>query len=202
MIQLSNLEFPTISIPALAIIFVTSLLLLMGRDWRWMIAALAVQYVGVFLLVTLSWPLSIALIKVIAGWMTGAILGTAPITRSWLTEERSWPSSRLFRLFASLLVWLVVFSAAPSLLEWIPSAGLARILGSFILISMGLMQLGLTAHPLRVVIGLLTMLSGFEIIYAVMESSLLVAGLLAGVHLALALAGSFMLYSISMEEEL
>lgn len=202
MFQITNIEFPAISIPALVIITITSLVLLTGRDWRWMIAALALQYVGVFLLVTLSWPLSVAAIKIIAGWMAGAILGAANIAGSWITEEKSWPSSRIFHLFASLLVWLVIFSAVPSLSEWLPSAGLSRILGGFILISMGLLQLGLTAHPLRVVIGLLSLLSGFEILYAVLESSLLVAGLLAGINLALALAGTYMINAISLEEEL
>lgn len=200
--NLTSLGFPAISIPALAIIFVTSLLLLTGRDWRWMIAALAVQYIGVFLLVTLSWPLAIAAIKIIAGWMAGAILGTSHVAESLRSEEKSWPSGRLFRFLASGLVWLVVLSAAPSMPEWLPQIGIERILGGFILIGMGLLHLGLTAHPLRVVLGLLTMLSGFEIIYAGLESSLLVAGLLAGVNLALALAGTFMLNSISLEEEL
>jgi hypothetical protein len=200
--NLPNFNSPVISIPALAIIIITSLLLLTGRDWRWMIAALAVQYIGVFLLVTLSWPLATAVIKVIAGWMAGAILGTSQVAESLRAEEQSWPSGRVFRILASGLVWMVIFSAAPAMIEWLPRIGIEHVLGGFILIGMGLLQLGLTAHPLRVVLGLLTMLSGFEIIYAGLESSLLVAGLLAGVNLALALAGTFMLNSISLEEEL
>ncbi len=71
--------------------------------------------------------------------------------------------------------------------------------GSFLLIGFGILQLGLTSHPLRVIIGLLTALSGFEVIYAAIESSNLVTGLLAGVNLGLALAGAYMLVAPSME---
>jgi hypothetical protein len=71
--------------------------------------------------------------------------------------------------------------------------------GSFILISFGLLQLSLTSHPFRVIIGLLTSLSGFEIIYAAIETSTLVTGLLAGVNLGLALVGAYMLIAPTME---
>jgi hypothetical protein len=71
--------------------------------------------------------------------------------------------------------------------------------GSFVLISFGLLQLSLTSHPLRVIIGLLTFLSGFEIIYAAIETSTLVTGLLAGVNLGLALIGAYMLIVPTME---
>jgi hypothetical protein len=42
-------------------------------------------------------------------------------------------------------------------------------------------------------------LSGFEIIYANMESSVLVTGLLAGVNLGLALVGAYLLVAPAME---
>jgi hypothetical protein len=71
--------------------------------------------------------------------------------------------------------------------------------GSFILMSIGLLQLSLTSHPLRVIIGLLTALSGFEIIYAVIETSILVAGLLAVINLGLALVGAYLLLAPMLE---
>ncbi len=71
--------------------------------------------------------------------------------------------------------------------------------GSFLLIGLGILQLSLSMHPLRVIIGLLTALSGFEIIYAAIESSTLVTGLLAGVNLGLALVGAYLLVAPTME---
>jgi hypothetical protein len=46
---------------------------------------------------------------------------------------------------------------------------------------------------------LLTAFSGFEIIYAVIETSLLVTGLLAVVNLGLALVGAYLLIAPTME---
>jgi hypothetical protein len=62
-----------------------------------------------------------------------------------------------------------------------------------------LLHLGLTAQPLRVVLGLLTVLSGFEILYAAVESATLVAGLLAAVNLGLALVGAYLLVAPGLE---
>jgi hypothetical protein len=56
-----------------------------------------------------------------------------------------------------------------------------------------LLQLGITLHPIRVILGLLTTLTGFEILYSTIENSILVSGLLAVVTLGLALTGSYLL---------
>lgn len=68
----------------IAVIFVglTSALLLMSNSWRLSVIVLAMQYVGVFVLVALSWPLQMAIVKLVAGWMAGAILGLAQIGSS------------------------------------------------------------------------------------------------------------------------
>ena len=58
---------------------------------------------------------------------------------------------------------------------------------------MGLLLLGSTSNIFRVVIGLLTMLTGFETLYAAVEGSVLVAGLLAVVDLGLALVGAYLI---------
>lgn len=65
---------------------------------------------------------------------------------------------------------------------------------------MGLLQLSLTSNPLRVIIGILTSLSGFEILYAAIETSTLVTGLLAVVTLGLALVGAYLLITPTMEK--
>jgi uncharacterized membrane protein len=72
-------------------------------------------------------------------------------------------------------------------------AGFAVTTGSLLLIGMGLLHLGITTDILRVAIGLMTVLSGFEIIYSAVEGSVLVAALLAVITLGLALVGSYLL---------
>ena len=97
------------------------------------------------------------------------------------------------------MVFLIVFSITPGLGNWLPASTIL-FLGGLILIGMGVLQLGMTTRPLRVVVGLLTVLSGFEILYAAVESSVLVAGLLAVVNLGLALVGAFMLMMLNERE--
>ena len=65
----------------------------------------------------------------------------------------------------------------------------------------GLFHLGMTSDVLRVVIGLLTILAGFEILYAAVETSILVAALLSAATLGLALAGSYLILQSNPEVE-
>jgi hydrogenase-4 membrane subunit HyfE len=179
----------------------TSILLLLTWDWRWSIAALVVQYLGVFLLVSISWPMGMSLIKLVVGWMAGAALGLTRMSQV-ASLEKQFPkiSSRVFQMIAACLVLIAVFSITPKLQEWLPGVRSQQVLGSFILITIGLLHLGMTRSPFRVIIGLLTILSGFEILYAAVEISLLVAGLLAGVNLGLASIGIYLLSNMPTEE--
>ncbi|MCI0552958.1 MAG: hypothetical protein L0287_18560 [Anaerolineae bacterium] len=187
---------------AVLMILVTSVGLLLVRDWRLSIIFLAVQYLGMFILILQHWPLGMASVKVVAGWMAAAILG---MTRSGLStqgfdEESIWPRGRLFRLFAAGIVGLIVPAVTPSVSTIMADAGFAVTGGSLLLIGMGLLHLGITVSILRVTIGLMTVLSGFEIIYSAVEGSVLVAALLAIINLGLALAGSYLLIASASSE--
>ena len=180
---------------AVGAVIITSTGLLLTRDWRWSISLLAVQYLGMFVLVLQHWPLGMASVKVVAGWMSAAILG---MTRSGLSmedpsEEETWPRGRPFRLFAAGIVALIVVVVTPGVNTIMAEAGFAVTAGSLFLIGMGLLQLGITTHILRVTIGLMTVLAGFEILYSAVEGSVLVAALLAAINLGLALVGSYLL---------
>ncbi|MEN6409457.1 MAG: hypothetical protein ABFD44_07090 [Anaerolineaceae bacterium] len=186
---------------AVILISLSALVLLNSRDWRWVTGALAVMYLGVFLLVGQSWNFSLAVLKVVIGWMAAVVLGITQMgqTHEQKTEENL-PSGRIFRTIASGLVFLVVFSIAPGFVSWLPELSSEQAVGGMILIGMGLLQLGMTARPIRVVVGLLTTLAGFEIIYAAVEASVLVAGLLGGVNLGLALVGAYLMTAPEMED--
>ena len=55
----------------------------------------------------------------------------------------------------------------------------------------------MSTSTLRISLGLLTTLAGFEVIYAALEASVLLAGLLGIVNLGLALAGAYLLTASS-----
>jgi len=187
---------------AVILLAITSVGLLLIRDWRWSIIFLAVQYLGMFALTLQHWPLSMASVKVVAGWMSAAILG---MTRSGLSdddpeEERTGPRGRLFRLCAAAIVLLIVRVVTPGVDNIMADAGFPVTSGSLLLIGMGLLHLGITTRILPVVIGLMTVLAGFEILYSSVERSVLVAALLAIINLGLALVGSYLLLASYTQE--
>jgi hypothetical protein len=126
--------------------------------------------------------------------MAVAVLGMTQLdAKNNPLPETSWPEGSLFRVFAAGLVVITVTSAAQPVNAWLPIASLPLVWGGLILIGMGLLHLGLTVHPLRVTLGLLITLAGFEILYTSLENSILVSGLLAVITLGLALTGSYLL---------
>jgi hypothetical protein len=102
--------FESLIVPAISLISITTLFLLLSVDWRLSIICLALQYVGVFLIVALSWPLSLAVVKLVAGWMAGAVLGMALIGAPGNNSLESGINlaNILFRIMAALLIGLIV----------------------------------------------------------------------------------------------
>jgi hypothetical protein len=192
----------TAAVPAIIALALVYNLLVITHSWRINLLLLVILYLGVFILTAQSWPLELAVVKLIAGWMASAVIGIASIEQSSQDEtlDRAWPSSRVFRILASALVLVTAVSITGSLNVWIPGLSHPQAAGGLILSGMGLLQVGLTARPLRAVIGLLTVLAGFEIIYAAVEASALLAGLLAVINLGLALIGVYLITAPQMEQ--
>lgn len=181
---------------AVFIMAVTTVLLLLHLSWRWTLLAIGLQYLAVAWLVSLSWPIGLAAVKLVVGWMAGAVL-TASQAGSQAQRELS--SGRIFRALAGGLVLIVIYVLVPSINGWL-RIDQTVLHGALLLLGMGLLQLGLTNDPLRVVVGLLTFLAGFEVLYAVLERSVLVAGLLAMVNLSLALACAYLVVEPGTQE--
>ena len=185
----------------LLFVLLSSVALLMSRDWRWVLGALGIQYFLAFLLITPSWPLELAAVKLVAGWMASAVLG---LTRLNLVEgpdqvSRRLPTSPAFLILSTFLVLLVVSGAAPALADWARQMSINQAWGGLMLVGMGLLQVGLSGRNFRIILGLLCLLSGFEILYAAVEASLLVAALLGIMTLCIALVGAYLLQAPRME---
>lgn len=177
-------------------LLVTSIGLLISRNWRTSLTLLSIQYLAMFILLLIRLPIGLASVKVVSGWMSAAILG---MTRSGLTgreavdEEGIWPRGRLFRVFMAGAIGILVAGATPTVESLMADAGNAITGGSLILIAMGLLHLGITTQIMRVTLGLLTVLTGFEILYSTVEGSALVIALLAIITLGIALVGSYLM---------
>lgn len=184
-----------------AVIFVLVFggVILWGLNWRWTLLSLGVLYGVVFALVLYSWDIGLAAVKLIVGWMALAILGTSPmITTALPSEEPS--SKKIFRVVWFCIAALIAIPAAQKTILWIPAQELIMICG-LIFIGAGLVQVGLNSKPIPIITGLLLLLAGFEIIYASIVTSILVAGLLAVITLGIALVGSYLMITPQMGGE-
>jgi hypothetical protein len=191
---------------AVVLILITSTAMLINQDWRISLGALALQYLAMLWLITRHLPFAMGSAKLIVGWMVVAILGMTRLNLGNVDEEDSFfPRGQAFRIALMGIIALVTAGATPRIESVIPGLGLPVIAGGLLLIGGGIVHLGITTNILRVILGLLTLLAGFEIIYAAVESAILVSALLALVNLGLGMLGSYLLiagsFPLESEEE-
>jgi hypothetical protein len=65
-------------------------------------------------------------------------------------------------------------------------------LACYLLVGLGILLLGLSQDPLRVGVGMLMFLSGFDLFYVVLEPSLVVTGLLGSISFVIALGMAYL----------
>ena len=195
-----------INLAAVALIALISLALSLVTDWRLSIGLLAAQFIGISILIGGVWPFLLSITVVIAGWMACAVLGMAMLSRIAAPlppkneVETSLSTNVIFNLLAAALILLIVVSFGGQVNQWIPALDNRQSAVAFFLISLGLFRLSTNSRSLPTSIALLTVLSGFEILFARLSSSFLSAGLLAGVTLFLLLVGFYLIFAPSMED--
>lgn len=180
-----------------------SLFNLLAEDWRKRVVALALQAIGVFLLCVQSLSLNLSLVKFIEGWMTAAILGMAMANVSQTCRADISPSMHLasptpapvsalvFRLATAMLIGIFLISGAPYLMSVFNGVRFLQTLAIFGLCGFGLLILGFRSSTFSISIGLITFLNGFEILLAVIEPSVMLSGVIAGVVLSIAFVGAY-----------
>jgi ABC-type thiamin/hydroxymethylpyrimidine transport system permease subunit len=208
--------YQVLDIPAVAFLGITSLLMIFFWDQRIRLFLLAGIYLGEFFLISLSWPVSLSVSKLISGWIACAVLGMAvssnpPLpttgrnqklrTTPPLLRFLNIPPSTIFYLLSAVLVDLLAISASVIVKAWLPGILDEQIWAGFILIGMGIIQLSFRTDAFSIIVGLLTTLAGFEIIYVTIEGSILVAALLAAITLGLALVGAYLILSPNIVED-
>lgn len=181
---------------------ITATGVLLARDWRWQLGLMSLQYVGAALLAYLHWPLGMAAALLVTGWMSIAAIAmtvsglpTAPDP-----EEHSLHQGRAFRLFMAGMVVVLATGLAGQGAQMAAGIEPPVVAGAILMAGIGALQLGSSSQTSRIILGLLTVLSGFEVYYAAVEGSILVAGLLSVVILGLGLAGAYLLTAAIPED--
>jgi hypothetical protein len=198
--------------PAVIGVFVTATLLVVSQDWRLNVIALAGQYFFVTLLMTQLVRLEMAAVKGLIGWLVCLVVylteqqaqlltrksdgGSSLATRGWFAARlEGWKSHGVsaraaFGFLAAVLVALAAYAVSVAIpLPQLPP-GLTGV--CYLLTGLGVLLLGLSKDPIRVGLGLLTFLSGFDLFYVALEPSLVVTGLLGSISFVIALGMAYL----------
>lgn len=190
-------EFLISLAPALFLLglLITGCLILASQEWRVGVLALLVQYGLAGSLLAKSGALPAAGAKMLTGVVACWILYVSTRAAPLPTQHGK---DRLFRLLAAGVIAVGAYGAARQDFPVGVSSDLLMAAGW--LVAIGLLIVALARNPLRVALGLLTFQMGVEIVYAAVERSLVVLGLLAAVNWAVALAAGLLLVSQSVPE--
>ena len=199
--------------PAAYVVLITASLILIIRDWRWSLLALLIQYLVAGLLFVDVMAPHLAFMKVIIGIFICLILFITARQVNWgrlpedvtdeeavlLREERllrfgpyMLPTDTSFRIFLALAVALSVWALTQKAAFHLPGLPTHINLAVFALVGMGLVTLSLTSEPLKAGMGILTLITGFELFYSSVEQSLGGLVIFAVISLVITLAIAYL----------
>jgi len=200
----------------LAALIVTTSLMVILEDWRLLNLLLGAEYLLIGLLLIVSqiagFPAELAIVKALVGVIIVPVLYITARRAHWgkdpdaEEEEKStaprrrlgWlraPGLALRAIVAVLGVAIALSLAVRSPIQYITPQTAARdiTIATFILIGQGVLNIALNENPLKVGLGLLTVMAGFETFYTPVEPTLLVVALLGFTNLLIALALSYLI---------
>ena len=174
--------------------------ILVPRDWRWSMFGLAMTYLIGFTLIVQIWPLPLAAVKLLSGLIGLIILSTVKTNAEYHGEEIGTPSSRIFILLLAILSWLIVAATINRLNAWLPIEYTNLFIGMVFMVC-GIIKFSTDQRIFNVVVGLLTLLSGFDVIYSSLEGSALVTALYALIVISICILGSYLEGIFNAEDE-
>jgi len=200
------------ALPAVAGVFVTATLLVVSRDWRLNTIALALQYFFVTLLMTQVTRVEMAAVKALIGWVICLVFylteqqaraparldqseGTLSLRKWFVARLEGWRHQGIsaraaFSFMAALLVGVTVYVSSSAMP--LPQLSQSLTMVCYLLAGLGIVLLGLSQDPLRVGVGLLMFLSGFDLFYVALEPSLVVTGFLGAISFVIALGTAYL----------
>ncbi len=202
------------SIPGTAVLIgllIAAAILVMLVNWRLLIVALGAQYIFIGLMLTRAVPVELAAVKALVGVMICPVLYITARRVNWgqrPEEEEEEAAEAKPRRLAWLISPGLPVRAIVAVLAVALSIGLAQrnplpittdqvlsrdlTVGTFSVILLGLLNTALAENPLKVGLGLLSMLAGFELFYTAVEPTLTIVGFLGLTNLILALAIAYL----------
>ena len=194
-------------------LLIAAALLVVLINWRLLIVALGAQYIFIGLMLTRVVPVELAAVKALVGIMICPVLyitarrvnwgrpededveeeptADQPRRRWWHVLGAGWPVRGIVAVLA-LAISTGLASRSP--LPIVADQTLARDLttGAFSVMLLGMINAALAENPLKVGMGLLSIMAGFELFYTAVEPTLTIVGLLGLTNLILALAIAYL----------
>jgi hypothetical protein len=193
-------------------LLIAAALLVILVNWRLLIVALGMQYILIGLMLTRVVPIELAAVKALVGIMICPVLYITARRVNWgLSEEEAdeepeaerprrrwwhlvgagWPV-RVIVAVLGLAISIGLASRSPLLIVADQTLSRDLTIGAFSVILLGLINAALAENPLKVGLGLLSVLAGFELFYTAVEPTLTIVGLLGLTNLFLALAIAYL----------
>lgn len=160
-------------------------------DWRWKMAGLAVIQLLCFIQILQIWPIALASVKLISGWM-GIALMSATLASSRETKiSETHTSAKVFKLMLATFSWIVISASVEKLNFWLPIPYTNLFIGLIFFFS-GIFYFSQEREINGIAIGLLILLSGFDLIYSSLEGSALVTGIYGLIIILVSIISSYL----------
>jgi len=177
--------------------FIALVMIQISNTWRIRIAGLAIVYLVSFIIILQIWPIALASVKLIGGWMGVVLISASQISKPETEREKLFNSQSIFRFLVTALIWVVISAEASVFNDWIPIPYTNLYIG-LIIIAGGLIFASVNQNIFDVIIGVLTFLAGFDVIYSSLEGSALVTGVFALIIIFISLLNTY--FSSSLNE--
>lgn len=160
-------------------------------DWRWKMAALAaIQLIG-FILILQIWPIALASVKLISGWMGVALMSATMTSARDSRNDELQISARVYKLMLAAFSLIVITVSVEGLNSWLPISYTNLFIG-LVFFFCGILYFNLEHDINGIAIGLLIFLSGFDVIYSSLEGSALVTGIYGSIVILVSIINSYL----------
>jgi hypothetical protein len=146
---------------------------------------LGVLYLCEFFLLLQVWPVGLAAANLLTGMLTVIIINAFCSNLHFQLN----PPRNALDILMVVFVGVITFAFAPQLTAYLAESSEFLIIGFFLFI-IGLLQTGTSKDAFRILISLLIFSLGFQVIYAPLEGSALIAALISLIQIVLAFVGS------------
>ena len=166
-------------------------LIMIVPDWRLRMLFLAViQLIG-FILILQIWPIALASVKLISGWMGVALMSATMASSGSEGRKDIQTSAKVFKIMLAAFSWIVIAASIDNLNAWLPISYTNLFVG-LVFFFCGIFYISLVFEIHEIAVGLLIFLAGFDIIYSSLEGSALVTGIYGLIVILVSLISSYL----------